>query len=95
MTIKPTIGRKIWFHPNGASFMNGAVLNNYGPSPMDATVVYVWDDRMVNLHVIDHSGIPHAVQSVPLRQPEDPVPFSQYCEWMPFQVGRAKSGSAA
>lgn len=90
ITIPPSIGRKVWFHPNGAGTMNGAHLNNFGVQPMDATVVYVWGDRMVNLQVIDHFGVPHGVSSVTLRQPGEPVPAGYYCEWMPFQVGQAR-----
>lgn len=94
--ITPTIGRKVWFHPNGATLLNGATFADFGAQPLDATVAYVWGDRMVNLQVIDHAGTPHPVTSVPLRQPDDPAPVWFYCEWMPFQVGQAKAaGSAA
>lgn len=88
--IKPTVGRKVWFRPNGAMNLNGAYLNNHDASqPMDATIVCVWGDRMVNLVILDHDGIPHQQRSVTLRQPEDPAPGGMYCEWMPFQVGQA------
>lgn len=91
--ISPTIGRKVWFWPNGATQLNGAEFDKYGnDKPLDATVAYVWSDRMVNLQVIDHSGISHPVTSVVMRQPgDDDTPDGMYCEWMPFQVGQAKA----
>lgn len=89
--IKPTTGRKVWFHPNGATTLNGSRFNYFGVQPMDATIAYVWTDSMVNLQVIDHAGIPHPVTSVVMRQPDDPTPNGMYCEWMPFQVGQAKA----
>lgn len=88
--IPPTIGRKVWFRPNGAAHLNGAIYANHMPSqPMDATIVCVWGERMVNLAVLDHDGGMHSVRSVPLVQPGDPIPQGFYCEWMPFQVGQA------
>lgn len=80
--IKPTIGRQVWFW---------GVKPTDAEQPQAATVCYVWNDRMVNLSVIDHNGgiTPH--HSVTLRQPEDPAPNSIHCEWMPFQIGQAKA----
>ena len=91
--ISPTVGRKVWFRPNGAEKLNGADFNNFGPQPMDATVVCVWGDRMVNVTVLDHGGVAHPLRSVTFRQPEDPVPTGHYVEWMPFQVGQAKAAT--
>lgn len=88
--IEPTIGRKVWFRPNGATHLNGGAFSNFNEDqPMDASVAYVHGERMVNLQVIDHAGVPHAVMSVHFRQPEDHEPVGMYCEWMPYQVGQA------
>lgn len=90
--IKPTIGRKVWFRPNGCGSLNGATLNNFDKDqPMDATIVCVHGDRMVNLLVVDHGGAPHMQRSVALRQPDEIAPPGFYCEWVPFQAGQAKA----
>ena len=100
--ITPTIGRKVWFRPNGvknslAGVSDGGVhekrLNVFNDQPLDATVVCVWGDRMVNLLVVDHGGETHALRSVDFRQPDDPTPQNHYCEWMPYQVGQAKQAA--
>lgn len=91
--ITPTVGRRVWFRPNGIEKLNGAKFTQIkADQPMDAGVAYVWGDRMVNLSVVDHAGVPHAAMSVVFRQPGDPEPTSgAYAEWMPFQVGQAKA----
>jgi hypothetical protein len=68
--------------------MPGAVTD-YGSQPMAATVVYVWNDRLVNLQVLDHAGSAHSPTSVPLLQDEDARPDGYFCEWMPYQKGQA------
>lgn len=85
--IAPTIGRKVWYRPNKTD----SVTRN-GDEPMDATVVYVWNNRCVNLVVFDHAGCPHVRISVLLMQGDEQYdPVSSYCEWMPFQTGQAKA----
>lgn len=85
--IKPTIGRRVWFYPNGA--ISGFTASP--DQPCDAGIAYVWTDRMVNLSVADHNGVVMGRTSVPLLQDDDPVPASgAYCTWMPYQVGQAK-----
>jgi hypothetical protein len=95
--IKPTIGRKVWFHPNGMkeSAAGKPVDVFVKEQPLDATVVCVWGDRLVNLGVIDHGGAVHSIRSCPFRHPNDPVPGGYYCEWMPFQTGQAKAQAIA
>lgn len=45
----PTIGRKVWFYKRG--------VNDDGTSQaFDATIVYVWSERCVNLVVFDYNG---------------------------------------
>lgn len=90
--IAPSVGRKLHFYPNGAQFHSTPVAID--PSvPMDADVVYVWSDRMVNLNVRDHIGQVHAFTSVALRQPDDEVPHGAYAEWMPFQAAQARASA--
>lgn len=94
--IKPTVGRKVWYRHDKSPTSLGN--NNYlhpaqiSDQPMDATVVYVWDDRMVNLHVMDHYGNSFNRTSVKLLQDDDARPESGgYAEWMPYQQGQARA----
>lgn len=90
MTTEPNIGRKLWYWPNhddkkGQSGMMQRDLKQ----PFDATVVYVYGTREVNLVVFDHLGKMHFRENVTLRQPEDELPENDgigFCEWMPYQV---------
>jgi hypothetical protein len=86
--IMPTVGRKVWFFPNGACFHSNPYCIN-PEVPMDADVVFVWGERMVNLTVKDHIGQVHAFTSVTLLQPGDEIPAGGYARWMPFQIGQA------
>lgn len=92
--ITPTVGRKVWYrHDKSAVALgNNAVLHpvQISDQPMDATIVYVWDERMVNLRVLDHRGNPFNRTSVTLVQEGDEPPKSGYAEWMPYQQGQAK-----
>lgn len=98
--ITPTIGRKVWFHLNGTVQLQKPGTTESGrPTAIDgqqfdATVVYVWNDRMVNLAVLDHYGNPFIATSVTMVQPGEPAPAVGYfAEWMPFQKGQAKAAS--
>ena len=102
--ITPTVGRKVWFRLNGIPQLARAGVEQYTPAapsnngaqPFDATVVYVWDDRMVNLLVLDHYGNPFTATSVPLLQPGDVTPSAGfYAEWMPYQQGQARKEAAS
>jgi hypothetical protein len=85
--IIPTIGRRVWFWSAG---LRRTDVTCHDPKvPMDAGIVYVWNDRMVNLDVTDHAGKHHAFTSVELWQGDCDRPSGSYCEWMPFQKGQA------
>ncbi len=99
--IKPTIGRKVWFRPNGTTNLpvpgkdTGGRLAVISDQPLDATVTYVWSDRMVNLSVLDHYGNPFIATSVTMLQPDDVAPTAGfYAEWMPYQTGQARKDAA-
>lgn len=91
--IEPTIGRRVWFWPNGT---NGVPIVHGGePQACDAGVAYVWNPRLVNLTVAGHDGSMHARTSVPLLQDDDPVPaLGAYATWMPYQKGQAAKTEA-
>lgn len=90
--IRPTVGRKVWFFPNGCQFHSEPKCI-HPEDPMDADVVYVWSDFMVNLSVKDHIGQVHAFTSVRLVQPGEsvPGPGNAYATWMPYQVSTARA----
>lgn len=98
-TIKPTIGRKVYFYdPAPDPHAPGVVPKRYDEKqPFDATVIYVWGDTCVNLRVTDHAGNSWVRTSVPLRDPAegDQHGVEYVATWMPFQVGQARNAGAA
>lgn len=87
--IVPTIGRQVWFRPCAIA---AGVMTLHSDQPCAATVIHVWDERSVNLSVLDHRGKRHVFTSVTLLQDGDEAPAdANYAEWMPYQVGQAKA----
>lgn len=87
--ITPTIGRKVWFHPNGLKLTTAGPIEVFDEKlALDATIVCTWGDHMVNLSVTDHGGRVHSIRSCALRQDGEDVPTGYYCEWMPYQVSQ-------
>lgn len=84
--IKPTIGRVVWaFRPYHTS----------DPAqPETAQIVYVHNDRLVNIAGFDHQGHPFKHTSVPLVQENEPKPEGIFVTWMPFQIGQARAQAA-
>lgn len=90
--IAPSVGRIVWFRPGA----NTGTMTARGDQPLAAQVVYVWNDRLVNLLVTDHIGTTHALSSVQLVQEGDERPAGgAYAEWMPYQTGQAAKHAAA
>lgn len=80
--MKPSIGRKIWFHPAGEQI---------GDQPLDATIVYVHSDTLINISAHDKHGNQFPVQQVRLVAPgtKPGDPGENWCEWMPYQIQQA------
>ncbi len=96
--IKPTVGRKVWYWPSTYDKTGPVPMTQQTGQPLDATVIAVHSDRMVNVLVVDVMGRQFPVLSCDLLQPGDPVRASEsgqvigrYVEWMPFQVGHPKA----
>ena len=90
--IKPTNGRVVLYTPSEADLVDGMAFYH---APLDAHVVHVWNDRMVNLAVFDANGKLWARTSVTLLQDDDaPNPLGRFCEWMPYQKGQAAKAEA-
>lgn len=69
--------------------------------PLDATVIAVHGDRLVNVLVTDMVGRQFPVLSVTLVQEGDilpacneGLPLGRYVEWMPYQQGQARKDAA-
>ena len=89
MLITPTVGRVVWFYPNGLR----DVLTN--AQPHAALVTYVHGDRMVNLAIFNADGVSYNRTSVVLVQEGDNNPDSwAFCCWMPYQAAQAKKHQA-
>ena len=86
MTIKPTVGRIVWYTP----YQSDTFPFQAG-QPLAAIVCGVWSDTCVNLAVFDVNGNSHSRTSVLLWQDnsEAPKPSVGYAEWMPYQKGQA------
>jgi hypothetical protein len=84
--IKPTVGRVVWFY----KYATGQGHKG----PLAALVAWVHSDMCVNLAVSDENGNMRSETSVRLIQENDEVPQSDYCGWMPYQVGQAKKTEA-
>lgn len=101
--ITPTVGRKVWYRPSRHDMAGICGMqvqaphdNPAGGQPLDATVIAVWGDRMVNLLVTDIAGKQFPVLSCQLLQPGDEPqrtadghPVGRYAEWMPYQLATA------
>ena len=98
--IQPTVGRKVWYRPSGYDLSGVGAMTLAGPidkaQPLDATVIAVWGDRMVNLLVVDTVGKTFPKLSVTLVQEGDQLPSGGgYAEWVPYQQGQAKKHAEA
>lgn len=95
--IKPTIGRKVWYWPSASDKTGPVPMYQQTGQPLDATIIAVHGDRMVNVLVTDTMGRQFPVLSCELLQPGDEPRASvdgqiigRYVEWIPYQVGQAK-----
>ena len=100
--IKPTVGRKVWYRPSKADQLGPIPMSVSTGQPLDATVVAVWGDRMVNVLVLDTYGKPFSKASVTLKQAGDEKAkdadgneIGGYVEWMPYQQNQAAKELAA
>jgi hypothetical protein len=90
--IKPTVGCIVLYTPRKYDVEHYGVSQMDPDQPLAASIVYVWNERMVNLDVSDHQGGHHPVDRVTLLQDDDVVPVGErYAEWMPHQKGQAGS----
>lgn len=79
--IKPTVGRVVWYWPNG---------QRPGLQPCAAQVAHVIDDRHINIGWLSPNGAQNSSVNVTLVQEGDVAPVDDYCTWMPYQQAVAK-----
>lgn len=105
-TITPTVGRKVWYRPSAFDLQGPGAMVCVTGQPLDATVIAVWGDRMVNLLVVDTMGKAMPKLSTPLVQEGDTPPMlgakdregnptpGGYAEWMPYQTAQAAKATS-
>ena len=98
--ITPSVGRKVWYQPSVNDKAGSFPMQCAAGQPLDATIIAVWSDRMVNVLVTDIAGKQFPVLSCDLLQPGDEPSatasgqvIGRYVQWMPFQVGQAKAAT--
>lgn len=88
--ITPTVGRQVWFWPSEEQVAEMQPAYDR-TQPMAATVTFVWDDRRVNLAVLDQNAKPYSIIGMTLLQDGDSVATGEsYAEWMPYQKAQAE-----
>lgn len=96
--IPPTPGRVVWYYPSQHEIDAKTITLIDPAKPLAATVAHVFDDRLVNLSIVDQVGAQFRRTSVQLLQEDDPVPHTSegpYATWMPFQLGQAAKAAEA
>ena len=84
--IIPDVSRHVHFVPDGED--RGHMVQR-GGQPLHAVVIFVHNERTVNLAITDHDGMFHTRIGVTLVQPGDELPGGSYCQWMAYQVKAA------
>lgn len=99
--ITPTVGRKVWYWPSVTDKAGSFPVQCVAGQPLDATVIAVWSDRMVNVLVTDICGKQFPVLSCDLLQPgetphtnADGQIVGRYVEWMPYQQAQSAKEAA-
>lgn len=91
--ITPTVGRVVWYYRSRIDHASGMIKR--GNHPFKADIVFVWNDRLVNLVVVDHDGCAFQIEKVKLLQDGDLMHEDEaYWAWMPYQIGQAKKHAA-
>lgn len=91
--IKPTVGRIVDYWPSEGDLTD--MIRMDAAQPFAAQVVFVHDNRIVNLAVRDHLGIAHHRSRTVLLQDDDPKPRGSHATWMDYQKNQAAKAAAA
>lgn len=85
--IQPTVGRRIWFWPGNTAGRYNCIDPR---QPFEAGVLFVHNERSVNLLVTDHAGFQRTISEAVLLQDDDPVLEGPHATWMDWQRAQAK-----
>jgi hypothetical protein len=90
MKINPTVGRVVYFNPNGMQLAAHLTPPKDG-EPLAAIITAVVLDDRLNLAVFDADGQSFGEQIVPLVQEgeQTPMPGIGFAYWMPYQLAQA------
>lgn len=81
--IEPTVGRNVHYYQNKHQYEEGM-------QPFHANILYVHNDRMINVAGWNHNGTSYSSSSCPLLQDDDPIPeLGYFAVWMPYQKATA------
>lgn len=99
--ITPTVGRKVWYWPSASDKTGPVPMTQQTGQPLDATVIAVHGDYMVNVLVTDVMGRQFPVLSCEMVQPggtprtdANGQVMGRYVEWMPYQQTQAAKEAA-
>lgn len=98
-TIIPTVGRKVWYYPSTDVHDDDVemiVHNRDGEKqPLDATVIAVYADDIVNLSIFDVHGHIFCRRNVKLLADGERKPsMGRFATWMPYQVKQAEKAES-
>jgi hypothetical protein len=84
MSMKPTIGRRVWYWPHQSETLW------QHDQPLDAGIVHVHGDGTVNLDIVDEMGRPlssptHNGMTTGYRLTEYAGKAPGFASWMPYQ----------
>lgn len=68
--VVPVVSQPLWFWESGTKRVEAE--GNKSVQPEAATVVYVRDERCVDVHVLNSKGVGRAVLAAQLVLPDDP-----------------------
>jgi hypothetical protein len=85
--IIPTVSRHVHFFPKEE---DRGLMVQRGSQPLHAVVIFVINERTVNLAITDHDGFFHTRIGVALVQPGDELHGGSYCQWMDYQINQAR-----
>jgi hypothetical protein len=90
MIQKPTIGRIVWYWPGAHDSL---AINHDKEQAYAAIIVFVWDDKRINLTIFDRDGNPQPRRGVDLLLEGHLVRkgIDSFAEWPADQIEREEA----
>lgn len=98
----PTVGRKIWLWLSGADRLayekaRAAGIDHPAVQPLDASICYTFSDHCISVTASDRDRACAALMHLSVELIQDGEPWDEktgkHCQWMPYQVGQAKTSA--